>query len=63
VSNQQLYIAVGIPTLFNAVLIGVLIADTRAKFAAIDRRFDEIFRTLDAILASTDHRLGKMRVR
>jgi hypothetical protein len=53
VSNEQLYIAVGIPLLFNATLIGVLIAYVNAKFLgsegkiearfdAIDRRFDDM---------------------
>ncbi len=49
VTNQQLYIAVGIPLLFNATLIGVLIAYVNAKFQgmegrcdAIDRRFDDM---------------------
>jgi hypothetical protein len=56
VTNEQLYIAVGIPLLFNATLIGVLIAYVNAKFQAsesrfdaIDRRFDAIDRRLDAI--------------
>jgi hypothetical protein len=37
VTNEQLYIAVGIPLLFNATLIGVLIAYINAKFAGRQR--------------------------
>ena len=42
VSNQQLYLAVGIPLLFNATLIGVLIAYINAKFQGVDNRFDDM---------------------
>jgi hypothetical protein len=42
VTNQQLYIAVGIPLLFNSALIGILIAFVNAKFSAIDKRFDDM---------------------
>jgi hypothetical protein len=49
VTNQQLYLAVGIPLLFNASLIGILIAYVNARFTsveirliAIDKRFDDM---------------------
>jgi len=49
VTNQQLYLALGIPLLFNASLIGILIAYFNAKFGAvearlvgIDKRFDDM---------------------
>ena len=42
-TNAQLYLAIGIPMLFNAawvaVLIGMLSAKMDAKFEAIDQRF------------------------
>jgi hypothetical protein len=38
-TNQQLYLAIGISMLFNAGLIGILLAYINAKFAAIDQRF------------------------
>ncbi len=54
VTNEQIYILVGIPMLFNATLIGLMIAyiNTRfdkqdAKFEAIDRRFDAIDQRFD----------------
>ena len=42
VTNQQLYLAIGIPMLFNAALIGLLVALMSAKFGAIDKRFDDM---------------------
>jgi hypothetical protein len=46
VTNAQLYLAIGIPMLFNAawvaVLIGMLSAKMDAKFEAIDQRFDDM---------------------
>jgi hypothetical protein len=53
VTNEQLYIVVGIPMLFNATLIGLVVALLNAKigkleskmdlrFEAIDKRFDDM---------------------
>ena len=46
VINQQLYLAIGIPMLFNATLIGnvagLFTAHVNARFDAIDRRFDHM---------------------
>ena len=42
VTNEQLYIAVGIPMLFNATLIGLVIALFKSRFDAIDKRFDDM---------------------
>jgi hypothetical protein len=49
VTNGQLSIAVGIPLLFNAALIGFVIAYINARFGkvdghlqAIDKRFDDM---------------------
>ena len=42
VTNQQLYLAIGVPLLFNTLLIGIVIAFFNSKFAAIDRRFDDM---------------------
>ena len=38
VSNEQLYLAVGIPLLFNATLVGVLIAYINAKIQGVEER-------------------------
>lgn len=48
-TNEQLYLAIGVPMLFNAVLIGVLLAymnhrfdAVNDKFAAVNQRFDDL---------------------
>lgn len=47
VTNVQLYLLIGIPAAFNAVLIGLLMAYVNAKFNGIDQRFDAIDRRFD----------------
>jgi hypothetical protein len=47
VTNEQLYIAVGIPLLFNATLAGVLIAYMNAKFQGFDSKFEARFNAID----------------
>lgn len=42
VTNEQIYFVIGLPMLFNATLIGLLIAWNNAKFAAINTRLDAI---------------------
>ena len=42
VTNEQLYLAIGIPMLFNATLTGIMVALFNIKFAAIDKRFDDM---------------------
>lgn len=64
VTNVQLYIAVGIPLVFNATLIGVLIAYINAKFAAVDERFkamDERFSAYDEKFKGIDARLDHLQ--
>jgi hypothetical protein len=47
VTNQQLYLAIGIPLLFNASLVALLIALMNAKFAAIENRLDAMDKRFD----------------
>lgn len=54
VTNQQLYLAIGVPFVLNASLIVVLIAMLSAK---IDSKFDAVYARLDAI----DKRFDDMR--
>jgi hypothetical protein len=42
VTNEQLYFAIGLPSLMNAVLIGLLMTYMKAKFDALDKRFDDM---------------------
>lgn len=61
VTNQQLYLAIGIPMLFNASLLGIVVALLNGKFDAkfdgLNARFDAIDRRFEAI----DKRFDDMR--
>lgn len=57
VTNTQLYLAIGVPLLFNAVLIGLVVAFINAKFEGVDRRFEAVDRRFDAV----DQRFDDMR--
>ena len=41
-TNEQLYLTIGIPILFNAALIGLLITLFKTRFDAMDKRFDDM---------------------
>jgi hypothetical protein len=43
VTNAQLYLAVGVPVLVNAILFGLLMAYINAKFEGMDGKFGERF--------------------
>jgi hypothetical protein len=47
VTSEQLYILVGVPMLFNATLIGLVIAYINARFGKVDARFDGIDERFD----------------
>jgi hypothetical protein len=57
VTNEQLYLLIGIPMLFNATLIGLVIAYINAKSGKSDSRFDGMEQRFDAI----DRRFDDMR--
>jgi hypothetical protein len=57
VTNEQLYIVIGIPMLFNATLIGLVIAYINAKIGRVESKFDGIDRRFDGI----DRRFDDMR--
>lgn len=42
-TNLQLYLAIGVPMLFNAILFVVLLAYINARFDAVNARFDARF--------------------
>ena len=46
-TDLQLYLSIGVPMLFNAGLIGVLTLYMNAKFDGIDRRFAAIDKRFD----------------
>jgi hypothetical protein len=71
VTNEQVYLAIGLPMLFNATLIGLVIALSNAKFGRVDARFEAVearFKAVDARfdaievqLHGINHRLDHMQ--
>ena len=53
-TNEQLYLAIGLPVLFNAVLITLLVGYIHAKFDGVNSEFDAIDARFDAIDARFD---------
>jgi hypothetical protein len=47
VTNEQLYILVGVPMLFNATLIGFVIAYINAKVGKVESKIDVRFDAID----------------
>jgi hypothetical protein len=60
VTNQQLYFAIGIPMLFNAGLIGLLLAYINARFTTVERSMEQRFVGVDQRFTSIDQRFGSM---
>lgn len=56
-SNTQLYLAIGVPILANAALIGLLLAYINAKFENVTQRFEGVDRRFEGI----DRRFDDMR--
>jgi len=54
VTNEQLYLVIGIPMLFNATLIGLVIAYINAKIARVESKFDGVNSRFDAVNARFD---------
>jgi hypothetical protein len=68
VTNQQLYLAIGIPMLFNAALIGLVVALINSKFSVVDAKFEGMeakfearFAGIEARLDAIDKRFDDMR--
>ena len=68
-TNAQLYLAIGVPVLVNAALIGLLLAYMNARFGSIDNRFNDmrdlwraelrrVEEVLDARLTHIEDKLG-----
>ena len=52
-TNEQLYLAIGLPALLNAVLFTLLAAYMHTRFDAINRRFDDVNRRFDDMPSCT----------
>lgn len=46
-TNEQLYLAIGIPSLVNVALISLLTAYMNAKFAAVHKQFEAMDKRFD----------------
>jgi hypothetical protein len=46
-TNEQLYLAIGIPMLFNAAMMGLLIAYMNSRFNGMEKRFEAIDKRFD----------------
>jgi hypothetical protein len=57
VTNEQLYLALGIPAVINAGMIGLLVAYMNAKFDAVEKRFMGVDQRFDRV----DQRFDDMR--
>jgi hypothetical protein len=42
VTNEQLYLAIGVPLVFNAAMLGAALLWANAKFEAVNKRFDDM---------------------
>lgn len=41
-TNDQLYLSIGVPILFNAVLYGLLWSHMNVRFDSVNQRFDDM---------------------
>ncbi|HEV2201045.1 MAG TPA: hypothetical protein VGR73_14600 [Bryobacteraceae bacterium] len=46
-TNEQLYLVIGIPMLFNAGLIGIVLAYINQRFTSVDHRFAAMDKRFD----------------
>ena len=56
VSNEQLYVAIGIPMLFNATLIGFVIAYINARIGKVEAKSDARFEITEGRFQAMDRR-------
>jgi hypothetical protein len=61
VTNEQLYMVIGIPLISNAAMIVLLMAWVNAKFEGQNSRFEGRFDSIDAKFAAIDKRFDDMR--
>jgi len=55
VTNEQLYLALGIPMVVNAGMIGLLLAHMGARFDALEKRFVGVDQRFDCLAQRFDH--------
>jgi hypothetical protein len=60
VTNQQLYLAIGVPLLFQTMLIGLVVLWANAKFEALEAKFEGRFAVLEARMSALETRLAAL---
>src|SRR6266568_6899963 len=60
-SDTQLYLAIGVPMIFNTLLITVLVMYVNSKLDALERRVDAKLEVIDAKLEAMNQRFDDMR--
>src|ERR1035437_5617745 len=48
-TNAQLYLAIGVPALLNAIMFGLLMAYINAKFEGVNQRFESVNQRFEGI--------------
>jgi hypothetical protein len=61
VTNEQIYILVGVPMLFNATLIGLVIAYINARISKVESKFESKFDGVNQRFDAIDKRFDDMR--
>ena len=60
-TNLQLYLVMGVPMLFNAVLIGLLMAYINAKIDGLDGKINQGFEGINQRFEGINRRFDDMR--
>jgi hypothetical protein len=48
-TNEQLYLAIGVPILVNAAFFGLIIAYMNSRFESVDKRFESQDRRFESL--------------
>ena len=59
-TNEQLYLAIGIPMLFNAAMTGLLIAYMNARFGSSERSINQRFDDMRDLWRAELHRVEEL---
>ena len=62
-TNLQLYLAIGVPMLFNAVLAGILIAYINSKVDGVNSKVDGVNSKIDAVQTVLGDRIDRLNQR
>jgi hypothetical protein len=60
VSNEQLYLAIGVPMAFNALLITIVVMSQNSRFDSMQKYIDQHFNVVDQRFSSVDQRFREI---